>query len=285
MNAHAIDSTTFSQLVASVLRQQLAAGVFGFGVVVATLLLFGIVQTGGFVPLRSPLTDLSQRILNFGPSRWANQINVARIVQLVSTLLTASLVTTWIIINDTSSFVATHDDITQLITSLIASSKRVLSSYAVCFLIFGIIDLSFQRISFRKISQMTPLQKKSDQKDQWGAPEVLARRRQLRNSLTHAMPEQLLNYANLLIDDGETVVALLSYDPRIDDRPILLAKARGEERNHVILAANALTIPIVVNDWLATRLVNSSFETPLPVELEPALAEAYATFERQPPSL
>lgn len=137
----------------------------------------------------------------------------------------------------------------------------------------GLVDLLYQRFSYRKRMRMTKQEVKREQKEMEGDPQHKAERQRLhREILEHQMLQSVADADCVVINPTRLAVAL-RYDAETMDAPRVLARGRNVLASKIKAIARRHGVPIIRDVPLARALVELELDEEVPAELYEAVAE------------
>ncbi|MFZ9138577.1 MAG: flagellar biosynthesis protein FlhB [Hylemonella sp.] len=144
-------------------------------------------------------------------------------------------------------------------------------------LLIAMIDVPYQRFSFKKRMMMTKQQVKDELKDMEGRPEVKAAIRARQREMANARMIQKVKEADVVITNPEHFAVALSYDPTSDGAPILLAKGADHMAARIREEAHAHGVEMFAAPALARALYFTTKEDQsIPEALYLAVAQVIA---------
>lgn len=144
-------------------------------------------------------------------------------------------------------------------------------------LVLGLFDYAYQRWEFERSIRMSKQEIKEEYKQMEGDPLIKRRIRQRQRELAQRRMMADVPKADVVITNPTHVAVALSYDRRISDAPVLLAKGQGVIAQRIRGVAEESQVPIVQNPPLA-RAIYSQVEIgeEIPEGLYKAVAEVLA---------
>jgi type III secretion protein U len=128
----------------------------------------------------------------------------------------------------------------------------VIIAALVIILIMAIVDIFISRALFRHEQRMTDGERKQEQKQQFGAPEMRSERRRLRREAAQS-GYRGFGRATLLIESPEGAIAI-AYKPGEIDTPVVVGKVTGEAYRSIRFEAEGKGVPIIRDDDLVQSL-------------------------------
>lgn len=136
----------------------------------------------------------------------------------------------------------------------------------VLIIVIGILDLPLQIFMFLRDQKMSRSELKREMKEQEGSPEFAGHRREQHRQLAAGGGMTGIRNASLVfISSGETVA--IRYDAESEPVPIVVAKGKGEHGDPILNAAKALGLPIEIDPYVASELINVNIGSMVPERL------------------
>lgn len=165
-------------------------------------------------------------------------------------------------------------DILQLIPFMIDILVRLCIQIGAVMLIIAIIDLIFQRRTYKTDLKMTKQEVKEESKQMEGNPEIKGKRRQKQMQMAINRMFSAMNTATVVVTNPTHYAIAIKYVDGEDDVPVIIAKGADYLAARIREAAKEYEIPIVENKPLA-RALYSKVEVGdlIPAEFFKAIAE------------
>jgi len=143
--------------------------------------------------------------------------------------------------------------------------------------LIALIDVPYQRYSFKKRMRMTKQEIRDEMKDVEGRPEVKAQIRRRQHEVATARMMHKIKDADVIITNPEHFAVALSYDPTSDGAPILLAKGADFVASRIREEARTHSIEVFSSPELARALYfTTKVNEPVPEALYFAVAQVIA---------
>jgi len=159
------------------------------------------------------------------------------------------------------------------------SNKSVILIFSMLgvFFVFAIIDLIYQRYSYKKSLRMSKQEIKDEFKQTEGNPEVKAKIRQLQREMAKKRMMSEIPKADVVITNPTHYAVAIRYDKEKEDAPRVLAKGVDNLALKIKEIAREYDIMIVENPPLARELYKSvEIGEIIPPKLYKAVAEVLA---------
>jgi flagellar biosynthetic protein FlhB len=152
----------------------------------------------------------------------------------------------------------------------------ILSMLAV-FFVFAVIDLIYQRYSYKKSLRMSKQEIKDEYKQTEGNPEIKAKIRQLQREMSKKRMMAEVPKADVVITNPTHYAVALRYDKTKDDAPRVIAKGVDNVALKIKEIAREAGVMIVENPPLARELYRLvDIDETIPPKLYKAVAEILA---------
>ena len=140
-------------------------------------------------------------------------------------------------------------------------------------LLFGVIDIPYQRWEHLKELKMTKQELKEEFKNNEGRPEVKQRIRQVQQQFARRQINNAVPKADVIITNPTHYAVALKYDPTLSDAPFVVAKGIDETAMHIQRIARENQVE-VVNAPPLTRSIyhTTAIEQAIPSQLYVAVA-------------
>ena len=155
--------------------------------------------------------------------------------------------------------------------------KSLITNVAIILLGLAIIDLIFQRRSFKKEQMMTKQEIKEEHKEMEGNPEIKSARAQRQREISMSRMMADIEGSTVVVTNPTHIAVVLRYDGEKDEAPIVTAKGADLIAENIKEVAKEHDVPIMENKPLA-RAVYKKVELGeyVPMELYKAVAEILA---------
>ena len=143
----------------------------------------------------------------------------------------------------------------------------------VVFVLFAVIDIPLQRFFFLKKMRMTKQERKEENKNQEGRPEVKSRIRQIQRQMAQRQVNRTVPLADAIIVNPQHYAVALKYDPAKAGAPYVLAKGLDETALYIRRIAQAHGLEVVEAPPLARALYHTTqINQQIPAPLYAAVA-------------
>lgn len=140
-------------------------------------------------------------------------------------------------------------------------------------LLFGVIDIPYQRWEHLKELRMTKQELKEEYKNNEGRPEVKQRIRQIQQQFARRKIEKMVPTADVVITNPTHYAVAVKYDPAISDAPFVVAKGVDETAMHIQRIARENKVEIVNSPPLTRSIYyTTAIEQAVPSQLYIAVA-------------
>ncbi|EFL91889.1 type III secretion system apparatus protein [Candidatus Regiella insecticola LSR1] len=130
----------------------------------------------------------------------------------------------------------------------------LLGSLIACYLLFALLDYSFQRHSVMKQLKMSPEEIKREYKDSEGDPHIKQKRRELQQQIQSGSLSTNVNRSTAVVRNPTHFAVCLFYHPEEAPLPIVLEKGHHEMAKTIIKMAERAGVPVIENVALARAL-------------------------------
>lgn len=155
--------------------------------------------------------------------------------------------------------------------------QGLITNVAVILLGLAIIDLIFQRKSFKDDQKMTKHDIKDEHKEMEGNPEIKSARAQRQREISMSRMMSDIEGSTVVITNPTHIAVVLRYDNGKDEAPIVTAKGADLIAEKIKEVAKEHDIPIMENKPLARSVYNKvEIGEYVPMELYKAVAEILA---------
>ncbi|NAW57065.1 MULTISPECIES: flagellar biosynthesis protein FlhB [unclassified Vibrio] len=143
----------------------------------------------------------------------------------------------------------------------------------VALLIFGVIDIPYQRWEHLKELKMTKQELKEEYKNNEGRPEVKQRIRQIQQQFARRRIDKMVPTADVVITNPTHYAVALKYDPSLSDAPFVVAKGVDETAMHIQRIARENQVEIINSPPLTRSIYHTTaIEQAVPSQLYIAVA-------------
>ncbi|MCG9647020.1 flagellar type III secretion system protein FlhB [Vibrio brasiliensis] len=140
-------------------------------------------------------------------------------------------------------------------------------------LLFGVIDIPYQRWEHLKELRMTKQEIKEEYKNNEGRPEVKQRIRQIQQQFARRKIEKMVPTADVVITNPTHYAVAVKYDPALSDAPFVVAKGVDETAMHIQRIARENQVEIVNSPPLTRSIYHTTaIEQAVPSQLYIAVA-------------
>lgn len=144
---------------------------------------------------------------------------------------------------------------------------------AVTLLIFGALDIPYQRWEHLKQLKMTKQEIKEEYKNNEGRPEVKQRIRQIQQQFARRKIEKMVPTADVVIVNPTHYAVALKYDTHLSEAPFVVAKGIDETAMHIQRIAKENQVEIVNSPPLTRSIYyTTAIEQTIPSQLYIAVA-------------
>ncbi|MGH1350142.1 MAG: EscU/YscU/HrcU family type III secretion system export apparatus switch protein [Methyloligellaceae bacterium] len=150
-----------------------------------------------------------------------------------------------------------------------------LSLACLIFIIVALMDMPIQKALFLKEQKMGDSEKKRENKDMFGSPEIRSARHQLQNELNSDEPVQpgQKRLASIVILGKASAIAIY-YNPEGTRGPSVMASAKGEKLRTILEQAGKDGVPVHKDDTLAKKISSTPVGSTIPPRHYAMLATA-----------
>jgi type III secretion protein U len=135
--------------------------------------------------------------------------------------------------------------------------KYLLGGVALVLISLALLDYLQQYFEYIKQNRMTKTERKREQKDNTGDPDVNAQKREFRRELLESSIKPTMASANVVITNPTHYAVALYYESGVVDLPVLMAKGMDSAALEIRRDAGQKLIPILENPPLARALFAS----------------------------
>lgn len=143
----------------------------------------------------------------------------------------------------------------------------------IALLLFGLIDVPYQRWEHLKQLKMTKQEIKEEHKNNEGRPEVKQRIRQIQQQFSRRKIEKTVPQADVVITNPTHYAVAIKYDPSLSDAPFVVAKGVDETAQHIQRLAREHSVEVVNSPPLTRAIYHTTqLEQAIPSQLYIAVA-------------
>ncbi|MCF7480395.1 flagellar biosynthesis protein FlhB [Vibrio sp. J1-1] len=140
-------------------------------------------------------------------------------------------------------------------------------------LLFGLIDIPYQRWEHLKELKMTKQELKEEYKNNEGRPEVKQRIRQIQQQFARRKIDKMVPTADVVITNPTHYAVAIKYDPSLSDAPFVVAKGVDETAMHIQRIARENNVEIINSPPLTRSIYHTTaIEQAVPSQLYIAVA-------------
>ncbi|EEX31785.1 MULTISPECIES: flagellar biosynthesis protein FlhB [Vibrio] len=140
-------------------------------------------------------------------------------------------------------------------------------------LLFGVIDIPYQRWEHMKELKMTKQELKEEYKNNEGRPEVKQRIRQIQQQFARRKIDKMVPTADVVITNPTHYAVAMKYDPALSDAPFVVAKGVDETAMHIQRIARENQVEIINSPPLTRSIYyTTAIEQAVPSQLYIAVA-------------
>lgn len=140
-------------------------------------------------------------------------------------------------------------------------------------LLFGVIDIPYQRWEHLKELKMTKQELKEEYKNNEGRPEVKQRIRQIQQQFARRKIDKMVPTADVVITNPTHYAVAVKYDPSLSDAPFVVAKGVDETALHIQRIARENNVEIINSPPLTRSIYHTTaIEQAVPSQLYIAVA-------------
>lgn len=140
-------------------------------------------------------------------------------------------------------------------------------------LLFGVVDIPYQRWEHLKELRMTKQELKEEFKNNEGRPEVKQRIRQIQQQFARRKIEKMVPTADVVITNPTHYAVALKYDTSLSDAPFVVAKGVDETAIHIQRIARENQVEIINSPPLTRSIYHTTaIEQAVPSQLYIAVA-------------
>jgi flagellar biosynthesis protein FlhB len=140
-------------------------------------------------------------------------------------------------------------------------------------IVFGVVDLIWQRHQHEKSLKMAKHEVKREHKESEGDPQIKSKRKQFHRELLQGTGVNNVKDADAVVVNPSHVAVALRYDDAEMGAPKVLSAGRGELAREIKKRARRYSIPIVRNVELARALVDLEVDQQIPEAFYEPVAE------------
>ncbi|MDX1301076.1 flagellar biosynthesis protein FlhB [Photobacterium sp.] len=143
----------------------------------------------------------------------------------------------------------------------------------IALLIFGLLDIPYQRWEHLKQLKMTKHEMKEEYKNNEGRPEVKQRIRQIQQQFARRKIEKTVPLADVVITNPTHYAVAIKYDPALSDAPFVVAKGTDETALHIQRIARENQVEVLNSPPLTRAIYHTTqLEQAVPNQLYIAVA-------------
>ena len=140
-------------------------------------------------------------------------------------------------------------------------------------LLFGLVDIPYQRWEHMKELKMTKQELKEEYKSNEGRPEVKQRIRQIQQQFARRRADKMVPKADVVIVNPTHYAVALKYDLSLSDAPFVVAKGIDETAMHIQRIARENNVEIINSPPLTRSIYyTTAIEQAVPSQLYIAVA-------------
>jgi flagellar biosynthetic protein FlhB len=140
-------------------------------------------------------------------------------------------------------------------------------------LLFGVIDIPYQRWEHLKQLKMTKQEIKEEYKNSEGRPEIKQRIRQIQQQFARRKIDAAVPKADVVITNPTHYAVALKYDTNLSDAPFVVAKGIDETAMHIQRIARENQVEILNSPPLTRSIYHTTaIEQAIPSQLYIAVA-------------
>ena len=151
--------------------------------------------------------------------------------------------------------------------------SRLAVRIGMCFVLFALIDIWWQRKAFMKDLMMTKDEVKREYKESEGSPEHKAKRKELHQEILEGSQMEAVKGADVVVTNPEHVAVAIKYDRSKDVAPRVLAKGFDARAQAIKAIAKDAGVALLRNVPLAHALFRVEVGEEIPEDLYDAVAE------------
>lgn len=152
-------------------------------------------------------------------------------------------------------------------------AQRLIVAAIIMFLIIALLDMPLQQAMFLHEMKMGRSERKREDKDQHGSPEVRSQRRRAHREVFTAKGATRVENSSLIISGEDGAVGIL-YDSNTVSVPIIVAHAQQDKLAQFMEVAQGRNIPSVFDDDLTKKLLKVTIGSQVPKALFDKVAMA-----------
>ena len=255
--------------------------------ITVTQLASNVIATGGLIAKRqigfgwhqlNPLRGLATYIT------WRNVITQSCAISLALLVVLFSLV--WM--RSHAEIVATLGTFRDGLYVVVSFTKQLLLFAFFAWAVVACIDFALSHRLWLQKLKMSPEEKRHEQKEAEGDPQVLLQRARYRQQLLSESSNWSLREATIVVQHQRRIAAVLHYDPADRVAPRLLGVGIAELAANIVAEAYRFDIPVVEQLAMAQALASCSVGELIPERLYSPIAELvseiYSTRTRRLPA-
>jgi len=160
---------------------------------------------------------------------------------------------------------------------VVATLQPLAVTAVIAFVIIGVLDMPLQRHLFLKEMRMSLTEKKREQKEQDGNPQIKAQRRRLQFMFARTKVRKGVRHAAIVIAQEDRVVGL-RYHREEAPVPLICSKARGQAGDEMVAEARRLGIPVAEDASLVDLLIRQAIGNRIPQDTFTDVARVLVRF-------
>lgn len=144
---------------------------------------------------------------------------------------------------------------------------------AVILILFGLIDIPYQRWEHNKELKMTKQEIKEEYKQNEGSPELKQRIRQVQQQIARRQIDKTVPDADVVIVNPTHYAVAIKYDPSLSDAPFVVAKGTDDVAMHIQRIAKDNQVEVLSSPPLTRAIYHTTqLEQAIPNQLYVAVA-------------
>jgi flagellar biosynthetic protein FlhB len=151
--------------------------------------------------------------------------------------------------------------------------SRVVTRVTLCFVLFAIFDVWFQRMNYMKDQMMSKDDVKKEYKQSEGDPHHKAKRKEMHMEIMEGAQMDAVKGADVIVTNPEHVAVALKYDREHDAAPRVIARGIEVRAEAIRDLAKQYDVPLLRNVPLAHALLRLDVNQEVPEDLYDAVAE------------
>jgi type III secretion protein U len=249
------------------------------------VVVFAVAVVMGMAATRGPVFSFESVKLDFehiSPMKGAKRIFSSRnVIEFAKSLVKVVVVTAafWTVLRGfIPSLFQTPSCGEGCLGQMLVSTLQPLALTAViAFVVIGLLDMPMQRHLFLREMRMSLTEKKREQKEQDGNPQIKAQRRRLQFMFARTKVRKGVRHAAIVIAQEDRVVGL-RYHREEAPVPLICSKARGQAGDEMVAEARRLGIPVAEDASLVDLLIRQSIGNRIPQDTFTDVARVLVRF-------